>query len=105
MPQDYHYFGGSTRARKMKQDPWRTGRTGSGNLGRGGRAALDVDAAREVLARTGAALVTVPYDRHLAAATPVEPGRVAEATAIEATRLAGYALQRAGQPSWGPGPR
>ncbi|WP_308258024.1 MinD/ParA family ATP-binding protein, partial [Pseudonocardia lacus] len=73
--------------------------------GRGGRAALHVDAAREVLTRTGAALVAIPYDRHLAAATPVEPGRLAEATAIEATRLAGLALHRAGQPPWAPGPR
>jgi hypothetical protein len=73
--------------------------------GRGGRAALHVSTAHEVLARTGAALVAIPYDRHLAAATPVEPGRLAEATAIAATRLAGHALQRAGQPAWAPGPR
>jgi MinD-like ATPase involved in chromosome partitioning or flagellar assembly len=73
----------------------------------GGRAALHVDAAREVLARTGAALVVLPHDRHLAAATPVLPGRLAEATAIEATRLAGLALARAGQAGWAPpgGPR
>jgi MinD-like ATPase involved in chromosome partitioning or flagellar assembly len=74
---------------------------------RGGRAALHVDAAYEVLTRTGAGLVALPYDRHLAAATPVLPGRLAEATAIAATRLAGHALHRAGQPAGAPlgGPR
>jgi MinD-like ATPase involved in chromosome partitioning or flagellar assembly len=69
---------------------------------RGGRAALGLDAAHEGLAGTGAPIVTLPYDRHLAAATPIAPGRLAEATVIEATRLAGHALRLSGQPIGGP---
>jgi MinD-like ATPase involved in chromosome partitioning or flagellar assembly len=71
---------------------------------RGGRAALDLDAARQGLAATGAAVLTLPYDRHLAAGLPIVPGRLAEATTIEATRLAGHVLRVAGtDPTGAPG--
>jgi MinD-like ATPase involved in chromosome partitioning or flagellar assembly len=66
---------------------------------RGGRAALDLGAARAALAATGAPVVVLPYDRHLAAGTPIAPKRLAEATTVEATRLAGYALRCAGGPA------
>ena len=64
---------------------------------RGGRAALAVGVAREALADVAAHVVTLPYDRHLAAGAAIVPGRLAEATLIEATRLSGYALALAGQ--------
>jgi MinD-like ATPase involved in chromosome partitioning or flagellar assembly len=69
---------------------------------RGGRAALDLGAARSALAGTGAPVVVLPYDRHLAAGTPIVPKRLAEATTVEATRLAGYALRCAGGGPGGP---
>jgi MinD-like ATPase involved in chromosome partitioning or flagellar assembly len=69
---------------------------------RGGRAALDLGAARRALAGTGAPVVVLPYDRHLAAGTPIVPKRLAEATTVEATRLAGYALRCAGGGQGGP---
>jgi hypothetical protein len=69
---------------------------------RGGRAALDLRAAHAALAGTGAPVVLLPYDRHLAAGTPIEPPRLAEATTIEATRLAGHALRCAAAGYGGP---
>lgn len=62
---------------------------------RGGRAALAGSTAREALARYGVPVVTLPYDRHLAAAAPIVPARIGEATVVEATRLAGHALAAA----------
>jgi septum site-determining protein MinD len=61
---------------------------------RTGREALTgVDAA---LARYGVPAVWLPHDRHLAAGGPIDPARLAAATTVAATRLAGLALQRAG---------
>ncbi|MPZ64138.1 MAG: chromosome partitioning protein [Pseudonocardiaceae bacterium] len=64
---------------------------------RDGHAALREGAAREALGRYRVPVVTLPHDRHLAAGAPIDPGRVGEATVVEATRLAGEALARARQ--------
>lgn len=60
-----------------------------------GRTALRESAAHEAFGRLGIPVVLVPYDRHLAAAAPITPGRIGEPTLVEATRLAGHALGRA----------
>lgn len=60
-----------------------------------GRTALRESAAHEAFDRFGIPVVLVPYDRHLAAAAPITPGRIGEPTLVETTRLAGHALGRA----------
>jgi MinD-like ATPase involved in chromosome partitioning or flagellar assembly len=60
-----------------------------------GRTALRESAAHEAFGRFGIPVVMVPYDRHLAAAAPIMPGRIGELTLVETTRLAGHALGRA----------
>jgi MinD-like ATPase involved in chromosome partitioning or flagellar assembly len=62
-----------------------------------GRSALNARAVREALERYDVPVVTVPHDRHLAAAAPVSTDRLAEATMVEVTRLAGHLLARARQ--------
>ena len=62
-----------------------------------GRSALQARAVREALERYDVPVVTVPHDRHLAAAAPVSTDRLAEATMVEVTRLAGHLLARARQ--------
>jgi len=62
-----------------------------------GRVALRDGVAHQAFTRYGVPLVTLPYDRHLAAASIITPSRVGEATLVEATRLAGQALARARQ--------
>lgn len=64
---------------------------------REGRAALREGAAREALGRYQVPVVMLPYDRHLAAGTPIDPGSIGEDTVVEATRLAGRVLARAVQ--------
>lgn len=60
-----------------------------------GRTALRAHAAHEAFSRFGIPVVIVPYDRHLAAAAPITPGRIGGLTLVETTRLAGHALGRA----------
>ena len=60
-----------------------------------GRAALRDGAARELIGGLGVPVVILPYDRHLACGALVSPSRIGEATLVEATRAAGYALNRA----------
>ncbi len=60
---------------------------------RAGREALD--GADTALAGYGVPVVWLPYDRHLAAGAPIDPARLAAATTVAATRLAGLALRRA----------
>ncbi|MFN2494737.1 MAG: chromosome partitioning protein [Pseudonocardiaceae bacterium] len=60
-----------------------------------GRTALRGGAAREAFAHLDIPVVLLPYDRHLAAAATITPSRIGEATLVETTRLAGYALVRA----------
>ena len=62
-----------------------------------GRSALNTRAVHEALQRYDIPVVTVPHDRHLAAAAPVSADRLGEATMVEATRLAGHLLARARQ--------
>jgi septum site-determining protein MinD len=62
-----------------------TDRTGSETLTGAGTA----------LAGYGVPAVWLPYDRHLAAGAPIDPARIAAATTVVATRLAGLALERA----------
>jgi MinD-like ATPase involved in chromosome partitioning or flagellar assembly len=61
-----------------------------------GKAALRASAAREAFARYDVPVVVLPYDRHLAAAAAITPSQIGHATLVEATRLAGRALARAG---------
>jgi septum site-determining protein MinD len=58
----------------------------------GGRAALRPGAARAALGRWDVPLVALPYDRHVAGAAPIRPGRIAEPTLVAASRLAARAL-------------
>lgn len=62
-----------------------------------GRVALREGAAHQAFARYDVPLVTLPYDRHLAAAATIMPSRIGEALLVETTRLAGQALARARQ--------
>lgn len=57
--------------------------------------ALDVTAALKTVAGTGAAAYYLPYDRHLAAGARIDPNRIAEATLLTVTRIAGAAVTRA----------
>lgn len=66
-------------------------------LSRDGHATLRESRAREALSRFRVPVVTLPYDRHLAAGAPVHVGRIGEQTLVGATRLAGEALARARQ--------
>ncbi|MGA4839869.1 type VII secretion protein [Streptomyces sp. G45] len=56
---------------------------------------LDAKAAAGHLRETGATVVPVPYDRHLAGGGAVDPARLAAATRQAATRLAAEAMHRA----------
>ncbi|MFW5415988.1 hypothetical protein J0910_05120 [Nocardiopsis sp. CNT-189] len=58
--------------------------------------AFDLDGAAAVLRRSGAAVVPLRHDRHLAGAEALEPRRIARATHTAATRIALHALRRAG---------
>ncbi|MGC4781592.1 MinD/ParA family ATP-binding protein [Micromonospora zamorensis] len=60
-----------------------------------GRAALVDDAARELIEQTAVPVVVLPYDRHLAAGALITPSRIGEATLVEATRAAAFALAAA----------
>ncbi|MFD8147794.1 hypothetical protein [Streptomyces sp. NPDC059708] len=57
--------------------------------------AVDLARAGERLAATGAGVVVLPYDRHLAAGGPVRTALLGEGTRLAAVRLAAEALQRA----------
>jgi hypothetical protein len=70
---------------------------------RGARAALDLGARAARWPAPARRWWSLPYDRHLAAGTPIVPKRLAEATTVEATRLAGYALRCAAAPRDHPG--
>ncbi|MGC4746910.1 hypothetical protein ACLQ28_14775 [Micromonospora sp. DT201] len=60
-----------------------------------GRAALREGTTRKLIEQTGVPVVTLPYDRHLAAGALITPSRLGEKTLVEATRAAGLALTRA----------
>jgi MinD-like ATPase involved in chromosome partitioning or flagellar assembly len=62
-----------------------------------GRAALKLDAARDLIDGFGVPVVTLPFDRHLAGGARIRPARIAEATLVAATRTAALALDRARQ--------
>jgi len=66
-------------------------------ISRDGRSALNGRAVRDALGRFDVPVVTVPHDRHLAAAAPISTDRLGEATMAEATRLAGHLLAHAKQ--------
>jgi MinD-like ATPase involved in chromosome partitioning or flagellar assembly len=57
--------------------------------------ALQDASAREVSARYGVPVVTVPHDRHLATAAALTPSQIGAQTLVETTRLAALALARA----------
>jgi MinD-like ATPase involved in chromosome partitioning or flagellar assembly len=61
-----------------------------------GRAAVRPDAVAE-FDRYGIPIVELPYDRHLAAAAPMDLALLRRTTVLAATRLAGIALRGAGR--------
>ncbi|GAB2679877.1 hypothetical protein GCM10027271_46420 [Saccharopolyspora gloriosae] len=62
-----------------------------------GRDALRNAPARAAFERLGLPVVSLPHDRHVASGAPINPGRIAEPTLTEASRLAAWVLHRARQ--------
>ncbi|TVT61608.1 chromosome partitioning protein [Amycolatopsis rhizosphaerae] len=61
-------------------------------LGPDADSGLRYNVALETLGRFGLPMVPLPYDRHVAAGTPIFPSRIGEETLVQITRLAGRAL-------------
>jgi MinD-like ATPase involved in chromosome partitioning or flagellar assembly len=57
--------------------------------------ALQDASAREISARYGVPVVTIPHDRHLATVAAITPSQIGAQTLVETTRLAALALARA----------
>ncbi|WP_249124413.1 MinD/ParA family ATP-binding protein [Saccharopolyspora erythraea] len=62
---------------------------------RTGAAALRTEQALSLFSQLGLPAVVLPHDRHAGAGGPIDPGRLAEPTVTEVSRLAAWSLRRA----------